>query len=180
MSMSLSNKRALASQSADHEADFDALFHQHWERICRILFSILGDWSEAEDLALETFVRLHQRPPAQADNLGGWLYRVATNMGLNALRARQRRQRYEEQAGARHLEEYPPQDPAAAIEREQERQRVRAALSAIPQRAAQILILRHSGFSYREVASAVGVAPGSVGTLLARAEKQFERAYKKV
>jgi RNA polymerase sigma-70 factor (ECF subfamily) len=47
-------------------------------------------------------------------------------------------------------------------------------------RAAQLLILRHSGLSYADIAAALGVAPGSVGTLLARAEKEFERRYRAV
>jgi len=45
-------------------------------------------------------------------------------------------------------------------------------------RSAQVLVLRHSGLSYTEVAEAIGAAPGSVGTLLARAEKEFERLYR--
>jgi RNA polymerase sigma-70 factor (ECF subfamily) len=44
-------------------------------------------------------------------------------------------------------------------------------------REAQLLILRHSGLAYKEIAAALGVAPGSIGTLLARAEKEFERLY---
>ena len=34
-------------------------------------------------------------------------------------------------------------------------------------------MLRYSGFSYREIGGKVGIAPGSVGTLLARAERRF-------
>jgi RNA polymerase sigma-70 factor (ECF subfamily) len=45
-------------------------------------------------------------------------------------------------------------------------------------RAAQVLVLRHSGLSYAEIAAAMNVAVGSVGTLLARAEKAFERHYR--
>ena len=40
-----------------------------------------------------------------------------------------------------------------------------------------MLILRHSGLSYKEIAATLGLAPGSVGALLARAEKEFERLY---
>ena len=45
-------------------------------------------------------------------------------------------------------------------------------------RAAQLLVLRHSGLSYAEIAQALNVARSSVGTLLARAEKEFERRYR--
>jgi RNA polymerase sigma-70 factor (ECF subfamily) len=159
------------------DAPFETLFQQHWERLCRVLLQIVGDEAEAQDLALETFVRLYRRPPADERNLGGWLYRVATNLGLNALRARKRRQAYEEQAGALALEQDGPEDPAEAVERALERQRVREALGAMKPRSAQVLLLRHSGLSYAEIATAVDVAPSSVGTLLARAESEFEDQY---
>lgn len=177
--MTLSRKSSPAAWVAGENPAFEALFHQHWERLCRVLYSILGDWDDAEDLALETFVQLHRQPPAESQRLGGWLYRVATNKALNALRARKRRQRYEQQAGEMALASDAPEDPAAIVEQAQDRQRVRAALSAIKPRSAQMLILRHSGMSYAEIAAALKVSPASVGALLARAEKQFEQAYQR-
>ena len=177
--MTLSRRSSPVTRTAGESAAFEALFQQHWERLCRVLYSILGDWDEAEDLALETFVQLHRRPPADTERLGGWLYRVASNQALNALRARKRRQRYEEQAGYQALEIDTPDDPAAVVEQAQERQRVRIALGAMKPRSAQMLILRHSGMSYAEVAGALDISPASVGTLLARAEKEFEQAYRK-
>ncbi len=179
MTMTLSRRQGLATQADSYPFEYEALFQQYWERLCRTLFSILGDWDEAEDLALEAFVQLYRRPPAGAENLGGWLYRVATHLGLNALRARKRRQHYEEQAGALALEDNAPDDPLEALERAQEHQRVRTVLGRLKPRSAQILVLRHSGLSYAEIAAALDVAPASVGTLLARAEQEFERAYRK-
>ncbi len=45
------------------------------------------------------------------------------------------------------------------------------------ERARACLILRHSGMSYAEIAAALGVSPGSVGTILARAERDFQRRW---
>jgi RNA polymerase sigma-70 factor (ECF subfamily) len=177
MTMTLSRKQGQVVATETRQAEFDALFQQHWERLCRVLFNLLGDWSEAEDLALETFVQLFQRPPAQAGNLGGWLYRVATNLGLNTLRARRRRLRYEEQSYLPQNGSADSQDPAALVEQALERQQVQAALSAMKPRSAQILILRHSGLSYAEIAVALNVGVNSVGTLLVRAEKEFKKQY---
>jgi RNA polymerase sigma-70 factor (ECF subfamily) len=159
------------------EAELEAAFAAYWSRICATLYRILGDWDEAEDLALETFYRLHRRPPRNRDGLASWLYRVATRLGLNALRARKRRRAYEDRAGAQALERAAPADPAEEIEREERRARVHNVLAEMRPRAARILILRHSGLSYAEVASLLGIAPSSVGTMLARAERQFERRY---
>ena len=54
---------------------------------------------------------------------------------------------------------------------------VRKALSILPPRSAQLLLLRYSGFSYAEIAAIMEVAPTSIGTLLARAEKEFEQVF---
>ncbi len=69
--------------------------------------------------------------------------------------------------------------PEEEVSRRETQKRVRAALSKIPPRAAKLLILRETGFSYKEMAEITGIAPGSVGTLLARAQKAFRSAYQK-
>lgn len=159
----------------------EAAFRQHWSRVYAVLFRLVGDSDEAEDLALETFWRLYRRSPIVDENkLGGWLYRVATNLGFNALRSRHRRKLYEARAGASALEVGKPVDPALALEHAQERQRVQTALERMKPRSARLLVLRYSNLSYAEIAEALGVAPGSVGTLLARAETEFERHYRRL
>lgn len=154
----------------------ETILETYWARICRSLYSLVGDWDEAEDLALETFIRWHQQPPEDSQNPGGWLYQVATHLGLNALRASQRRQRYET------LVELPVADinPADAVEKAQERDQVRRVLAAMKPRSAQLLLLRHSGLSYTEIAAELALAPASVGSLLARATQEFEELYHKL
>ena len=66
-----------------------------------------------------------------------------------------------------------PEQADRVLERQEERHRVREVLGRMPERGREILMLRYSGFSYREIAGKVGIAPGSVGTLLARAERRF-------
>ena len=156
---------------------FEDLFLQHWGRVFGVLFRLTGDRAEAEDLALETFWRLWQRPPAQEQSLGGWLYRVATNLGYNALRAAGRRTHYEQNAGRDALDVAEIPNPAGEVERSEERARVRQALGQMTPRQSQLLILRHSGLSYQEIAEALNLSPSSVGTLLVRAEKEFIKLY---
>lgn len=168
---------APGSLAGDQLAAFNTLFEQYWNRVCGTLFRLVGDWAEAEDLALEAFVRLYRQPPVLDQNAGGWLYRVATNLGLNALRARHRRQRYEEAALSQAIQDEPIADPAVLLEQAQERAQVRETLQRMKPRSAEVLVLRSSGLPYAEIAAALGVAPGSVGTLLARAEREFEQLY---
>lgn len=156
------------------EASFEELFLRHYDRVYGLLFRLVGTRHEAEDLTQEVFLRLYRRPLARPDNVSGWLYRVATNVGYNALRAEGRRHKREQASASRFKES--PSAEALASNRETQRQ-VRAALAQIKPRSAQLLLMRQMGFSYREVADAVGVAPGSVGTLLNRAGDEFRKAY---
>jgi len=176
--MTLTNKPKPLAETDPQPADTDleALFHQQWSRLCAALFRFTGDTGEAEDLALEAFVQLWQHPPASAENLGGWLYRVATRLGLNHLRAAARREHYERSAGeVEHAS--PATEPEAQAARRQEQMHVRAVLAQMDERQARLLLLRHSGFSYQEIAAALGLNPASVGTLLAQAEQAFVKRY---
>ena len=159
---------------------FEALFVEHWAHVYRLLCRLVGDPAEAEDLALETFVRLYQKAPLHESefNPGGWLHRVATNLGLHSIRSWKRRESYEMTAGKYALEETPEARPADILAQEEERRLVRLALSQLNERQAQLLILRYSGISYKEIAEALNLAPASIGPLLVRAEREFEKHYR--
>jgi RNA polymerase sigma-70 factor (ECF subfamily) len=174
--MTPSHAAAQPAKTNAVRADFEDLFEAHWDRICQTLYRLTGDWDEAQDLALETFVQLYSRPPAENCNLAGWLYRVAMNLGFNALRAHRRRKQYEEQAGQQGILAI-TEDPSQEVEQIVERQHVRRVLQSLKPRSARILLLRHSGLSYAEIAEALDIAPGSVGTLLSRAEREFVEAF---
>src|SRR5258707_12772057 len=109
------------AQPIEREAEFDAAFTEHYGRVYSVMFRLLGDRAQAEDLAVETFWRLWERAPQRRENLGGWLYRVALRLGYNALRAARRRERYELQAGREALEQNTPPEPSRTSEQQQER-----------------------------------------------------------
>ena len=93
------------------------------------------------------------------------------------MRARKRRRSYEEEAGHLAIETNAAIDPAIEAERLDEIQRVRRVLANMKPRNAKILILRYSGLSYSELANTLGVRAGSIGTMLVRAEAEFEKRY---
>jgi RNA polymerase sigma-70 factor, ECF subfamily len=157
------------------EAAFERLFLRHYAQVYRVLYHLVGSREEAEDLAQETFMALYHQPPApgKGASLVAWLCRVALNRGYNALRGQRRaRQRIERLAEPQALI-----DPQAELARAEDRALVRAALAELPERQGRLLLLRYAGLSYGEIASALGLAPASVGTLLARAERGFAAAY---
>jgi len=57
---------------------------------------------------------------------------------------------------------------------------VQTALARLKPRSAQVLTLRHSGLSYAEIAAVLRLPISSVGTLLARAEIEFEKVYREI
>jgi RNA polymerase sigma-70 factor (ECF subfamily) len=155
--------------------DFDTFFHSHYARIARAVARVIGDTTRAEDLAVEAFWKLWQNPKAQGEKAGGWLYRTAIRMALNELRQHARRNHYESQSRAPDGYLSPEEAHAAAEEREQ----VRAVLAVLDERQAELLLLRSSGLSYEEVASAADINPASVGTLISRAQQAFRKEYVK-
>lgn len=156
------------------DAAFEGLFLRHYAQVYRVVYNLVGDRQEAEDILQETFLALYQHPPRLEPEvpLVAWLCRVALNRGYNALRRQQRARRtLDEAAPVAEL------DPDAELLRSEERARVRTALAELPERQSRLLLLRHAGLSYAEIAAVVEVAPGSVGTLLVRAERAFLAAY---
>src|ERR1051325_8964864 len=113
---------------------------EHWARVYRLLCRLVGDPAEAEDLALETFLRLYRHHPGQEDgfNSGGWLHRVATNLGLHSIRSWKRREHYETTAGRYALNEDPPAE--VLVQHEVDHRMVRLALAQMNERQSQLLI----------------------------------------
>jgi RNA polymerase sigma-70 factor, ECF subfamily len=159
--------------SAQAIVDFDALFEALYPSLFRYLHRLTGDSDVAEDIAQEAFVRLLRQKLAESE-VRPWLFTVATNLVRDTARKSERRQRL--LSGApRLVTPLPP--PDEAVERSETVATVRRALDRIPERDQQLLLMREEGFKYDEIAAVVGVAPASVGTLIARALKRFVEAY---
>jgi RNA polymerase sigma-70 factor, ECF subfamily len=177
----LSDNALLEQIKAGDQESFETLFHRHYDRVYGLLFRLLGNRGEAEDMTQEVFLKLYHHAyrkklfgQQREHNIGAWLYRVATNIGYNEIRSRQRRWQRNTV-----LVPDPAGSPAAEQEVEQREREtaVRAALAQLPERQVQLLLMRQMDFTYAECAEACGIAPSSVGTLLARAAQAFRQAY---
>jgi RNA polymerase sigma-70 factor (ECF subfamily) len=162
-------------------ASFETLFYRHYDRVYGLLFRLLGNRVEAEDVTQEVFLKLYWQPlrkgliGRQEHNVGAWLYRVATNMGYNHIRSRKREWQRNTVLVPDATDALP--DPAERAAQQETRLQVRRALAQLPQRQTQLLLLRQMGFSYTELAEACEIAPGSVGTMLSRAAEAFRKVY---
>jgi len=164
------------------EDSFEELFLAHYGRIVTVLCRLLSDRGRAEDLANEVFLKLYRRPLPQGSdgNVPGWLYRTAMNLGIDALRSSARRKQYEQAAAVAVAGSHRAEDAYDQALRAERQQRVRTVLAELKPSEAQLLILRASGHSYKEVADVLGIERGSVGTLLVRAEGAFEERYREL
>ena len=152
--------------------DFDALFAANYAALARVIRRVVGDAGWAEELAAEAFWKLHRQPPRSDHNLVGWLYRTGLRLALDNLKTRKRRTHYESLAAT------PTRDPEGpAYETLEQQSRVRLVLAAMKPAQATLLVLRSEGFSLAELAGALNLNPGSVGTFLARAELAFRKEY---
>lgn len=157
---------------------FERFFRAQFPLARRIAFGVLRDAQLAEDIAQDVLIAAERRfgDPEHCDHAAAWVRVAASHLALNAVRDRRRLEERHRRQPLPRPEGLPEE---LLIAREQDEQ-VRAALGRIGRRAATVLVLRHSGLSYSEVAAAMGVKVGHVGTMLRRAEaalrKEVDRA----
>jgi RNA polymerase sigma factor (sigma-70 family) len=152
-------------------ADLEQVFRAGYPRVVGVAARVLGSRDEAEDVAQEVFLAFN-RTTVPADEALRWMSVAAAHTALNHLRSGRRRSAREEAAADGHV---PVPDTADDVVTRDERRRVRAALARLPRTQAVALVLRHSGLSYAEVAAALDLSPGSVGTTIRRAESALRK-----
>jgi RNA polymerase sigma-70 factor (ECF subfamily) len=162
-------------------ASLEDVFRAHYPRLVAMLSRLTGDGAQAEEIASDVLCKLSRRGMLlrSAEGRLSWMYRVAMNAGLDAVRSNLRRRRNEQQAEVERLRTAAPGDALNEMLREEQRRRVQAVLATLKPRDAQLLLQRAAGLAYREIAQTLGIHPASVGTLLARAEAEFEKKYRK-
>jgi RNA polymerase sigma-70 factor (ECF subfamily) len=162
------------------EAEFEAIFREHYGRIVRVIRRVLQRDSEAEEVCAEVFLRLYRTgPDVAADGLvGAWLYRTATRASIDALRSNRRRGAETEDEAAIQSED-PTEGPLTLLLRQERIAEVREVLAKLKVEKTKLLLLHHSGLTYQEIAQALQVNVHSVGTKLARAEAEFSVLYER-
>lgn len=154
--------------------DVERLFRTYNAALVRYLTRRLGDRDWAEEVAQETFVRALRQ--GEIVNERAWLFAVATNLVRDEARKDSRRRRHlallADEARERELS-----DEATPIERAQEAAFARRAMDALAERDRLALLMREEGLDYGEIAEALELSPGSVGTTLSRARRRLVETY---
>ena len=171
------------------EAAFNELVRLYQAKIYRLVFRMLGDRAEAEDLAQEVFVTVFKSIDGfRGDSkLSTWLYRVATNHCKNRIkylnrRARGQKKELDEIADRDAIESatmttsaqvHRPDDMATARETESI---VQQALSELPEDQRELVVLRDiENMTYEEIQSVTGLPEGTVKSRLHRARIALQK-----
>jgi RNA polymerase sigma-70 factor (TIGR02960 family) len=167
-----------------NEAAFAALVEPHRRELHVHCYRMLGSFHEAEDQVQETLLRAWRGRDglAPGGNLRAWLYAIATNACLDALRSRARRP-VDSYADLPFLEPYPDrlldeiEQPDAVVERRETIELAYVALiQLLPARQRAVLILCEVlGWPAKEVAAMLEMSTASVNSALQRARATLDR-----
>jgi RNA polymerase sigma-70 factor (ECF subfamily) len=153
-----------AAASGDLAA-FDALVRLYQQPVWRFLCHLVRDPALAEDLAQETFLRAYRKLDgfAHQSRFSTWLFQIARNAGIDALRRRER--------DARLLTVVPVPGDRPSPEGGAELDAGLAALS--PKLREAVLVVEVLGYRYREAAVILGVPEGTVKSRVHAAREQL-------
>jgi RNA polymerase sigma-70 factor (ECF subfamily) len=151
------------------EAEVVALFDQFRGPLLRYLSNFGLSISDREEITQDVFLSLfeHLRQDKPRENLRGWLFRVAHNLG--ARRRHQTRREFESQT-ERGLKEPidPSPDPEAQVAANRTQEVLLAVIHALPEQDRRCLFLRAEGLRYREISGILDMSLGSVSQSLTR------------
>lgn len=172
----------------DDAAAFGELVERFQHRLVAVMHHIVGSADEAEDLAQEVFLRVYRtrkkyRPKAKFST---WLFTIANNLALNALRDRQRRPvlplevRESGPLGPRPAEQLAPtrdQPPTHNLQQQELADVIRIALDGLNERQRVAIVLnKFEDMNYAEIAEVMELSTKAVKSLLSRARGKLREA----
>jgi len=159
----------VASQTGDQDA-FALLVQRHQRRVFNLVFRMLQQYEEANEITQEAFLAAWQGLPSFRGNarFSTWLYRIAYNCALKQLELRKRDKALQVAMQAEHRnDEERVNDEIEARDRQAV---VREQLSLLPAKYRIVLILRHlQEMTYEEMAEILTMPIGTIKTHLFRA-----------
>jgi RNA polymerase sigma-70 factor (ECF subfamily) len=161
----------LALARAGDARAFERIVATHADSVYRIAASIAGD-AEAEDVAQEVFVRLHQGLSGFRGDatLSTWLHRVTVNAALTHRARGKRRPRTAEDLGEVAVDGVAESGAVSS----ETRDRVRRAIDSLPDDMKAVVVLREiEGLPFEEVARTLGIKRPTAESRMARAREKL-------
>ncbi|WP_214481125.1 sigma-70 family RNA polymerase sigma factor [Bacillus sp. SM2101] len=157
------------------EQQFNHIYKTNYSLVVNKIIQIIHDRAVAEELAQNVFINLYNSDWKEIENMPAWLRKTAMFTSYNYIRSEKRE--YE-----RMRKEFNSMNDQVSSSEEQFLQRddisnVHVILNIMEERERQLLMMKYSGFSYKEVANSLNINEKSVGKLLSRARKKFKQLY---
>jgi len=152
-----------------------AFLERYQNSLMRFVGKLLGDADAAQDVVQETFLEVarHPRRLLDVDSCHNWLLRVARNIGIDRIRRDARARKHTEAFGQTAAGAV-VEAPSRAMEAEEVRGVVRAAIAGLSARHRELLLLKvQEEKSYREIAEITGLTVTNVGYILHHAMKKL-------
>ena len=180
--------RLMLRVRADEPGAFEELVEQFQHRLIAVMHHLVGDATEAEDLAQEAFLRVYRaRKKYRArSKFSTWLFTIANNLALNSLRTRQRKPavplpvqesgppgpRPEEQLVRDHRS-----GPMQKVQKKELAAVIQQALAGLSERQrAAVVLNKFEDMNYAEIAEVMGLTVKAVKSLLSRARMNLRVA----
>jgi RNA polymerase sigma-70 factor (ECF subfamily) len=157
--------KLIAAAAAGNMGAFSQLVGQYRPGVLRTAYGVVGSWAEAEDVAQEAFIKVWNNLPQYhgEGSFVAWLYRITVNAAIDVLRKRRPELSLEDAQGQPTEPASPSNTTEETALHQDERQRVREAVEALPQGARTTLMLReYEQLSYKEIAEALNIPIGTV------------------
>ncbi len=166
-------KLVVASKHGDQDA-FAQLVQQHQRRVFNLVFRMLGQYEEANEVSQETFLAAWQGLPSFRGDarFSTWLYRIAYNCALKQLEQRKRDRAIQAGVQAERMMASASQQECvdAQLESHARQALIHEQLSNLPAKYRIVLVLRHlQDMTYEEMAEILTMPIGTIKTHLFRA-----------
>lgn len=166
------------AKSGDARA-FEALVVKYQRRIARHVARYIRRASDVEDMVQETFIRAYRGLPSFRGDSSfySWLYRIATNVAINALKRDPAPVLLGDEAPEERADVFQPgisdnEDPERRLMASQIADAVQRALERLqPELADALMLYEVEGKSYSEIATMLGIPIGTVRTRIFRARE---------
>jgi len=176
----------LMVQEGQNQA-YDILVGRYKNRLYSYLYRLLGNESEAEEFAQETFVRayMHADKYKTIARFSTWLYTIATNLVRNRIRNIKRRPRtismWTEDSGGEDGRWVDVKDdgpnPEETMDQKKLQELIQQAIEKIPSKYRPSFVLREmNGLTYEEIAATTGLKLGTVRSRINRGRMHFKKA----
>src|SRR5438094_199966 len=178
----------LRVRDADDTVAFSELVERFQHRLVAVMHHLVGSADEAEDLAQEVFLRVYRtrKKYTPKAKFSTWLFTIANNLALNALRSRQRKPvislnvRDSGPLGPRPAEQLVKDKENQPVQRMQQQELaglVREALEQLNERQKMAVVLnKFEDMNYAEIADVMGLTTKAVKSLLSRARDNLRLA----